>query len=1133
MYSRFLFIGLGGSGGKTLRFLKREMRRWMEKHEQPDKIPDAWQFLHIDTQPQPDGQEIDNLAPQLAANEYLGLTTSGMTFTSIQNQLDAESQRGGWMEDLATWRVDPTSLYVPLNQGAGQYRAIGNTLGMASIPRIKSKLEQSANTCQTGKANAELIELFANITGSTPGGVKAQEPAVIVISSLAGGTGSGLVNIVCDVLRSVLSVAGDHVFALLYTPETFRELKLARGIQANSLAAISEILNGHWWGGSVTRNDSYVNPIHDGCLQSAGCTKLLSRSGPAFPFLVGAKNAHGVGHGTFDQLYETVGRSLLSWVTDMSVYSKFISYTTGNWAQAASSNTMGHVLVNAGDHQEVGYPPFSALGFSRLSVGVEHFERYMVGHFQQDAWRHLVNYHVDSEEALRAIKRQGRNVPEDIINELATPYLPRFLHKAQLSEFGPDENQIVDALRPDTMAKIATEFKANVTEVAGLSRTDYQSTAEEWIDQINQTVEECFATHHRKFEDDLEESTEDWINKVQGSVIGAAEEAVVNFGLKVASSLCRQTVAYLSDQVYDDIVQRDLPQYMDWSRQGNTWAAEDLGEITGRVSGGDERLDRYASECVRYRMYELEAVLARRAADMSQKTARRLLSPLAQALEEAWMQASEEAEQAAQSAHVALPRGEFTLLSPDEFPALLRNLLSDTFGDAGGASQPQRQARDAIIGSQSGGDSLIDVDQSWWPEMTSPRRLTEVARSAAVNIATDIEALGRRARSWVRTPGTTIGRFLGLCFRQCLSDPDPSTSAHAVVSVSRVAEFKKRFLAQIGTAIEASAPLIDLDRTLLGTVHPNPQQHDLHFSAIPLENLPIAYEVKSALQSAGQDPHRADDWFTTDEGVTTIDITSAFSAPMSVLAMKSLLKPIADDWSQAAPGSDDEREFWKQRRSRPLHRFVPCSQALLACMVRGWFVGRLLGMIDTSERPRIMCVDMGAAFDFPRPFPTRSSDPLEHLALVLESLPLAYVEASRLSSLDPFKPYIQLRELGRSVGSQRLWDYDDLSAELADWVSSGVFAHRICEPLIRDVDPDSVPVGRARRLLEILERAVEQHTNRFEKYRSEWGQHPSRLSKAPLWTGCWPLISRSLAQIRDAADRRCQTGDGGIEDLLH
>ena len=30
MYSKYLFVGLGGSGGKTLRFLKREILRWMD-----------------------------------------------------------------------------------------------------------------------------------------------------------------------------------------------------------------------------------------------------------------------------------------------------------------------------------------------------------------------------------------------------------------------------------------------------------------------------------------------------------------------------------------------------------------------------------------------------------------------------------------------------------------------------------------------------------------------------------------------------------------------------------------------------------------------------------------------------------------------------------------------------------------------------------------------------------------------------------------------------------------------------------------------------------------------------------------------------------------------------------------------
>ena len=59
MFSRFLFIGLGGSGGKTLRFIKRDLLALMEKHgiENP-KIPDAWQFLNFDTPTNPDGKDI-------------------------------------------------------------------------------------------------------------------------------------------------------------------------------------------------------------------------------------------------------------------------------------------------------------------------------------------------------------------------------------------------------------------------------------------------------------------------------------------------------------------------------------------------------------------------------------------------------------------------------------------------------------------------------------------------------------------------------------------------------------------------------------------------------------------------------------------------------------------------------------------------------------------------------------------------------------------------------------------------------------------------------------------------------------------------------------------------------------------
>ena len=43
MYRRMLFIGLGGSGGKTLRFMKAGLNEWLERHGWDEGIPSGFQ----------------------------------------------------------------------------------------------------------------------------------------------------------------------------------------------------------------------------------------------------------------------------------------------------------------------------------------------------------------------------------------------------------------------------------------------------------------------------------------------------------------------------------------------------------------------------------------------------------------------------------------------------------------------------------------------------------------------------------------------------------------------------------------------------------------------------------------------------------------------------------------------------------------------------------------------------------------------------------------------------------------------------------------------------------------------------------------------------------------------------------
>jgi len=65
MISPFLFVGVGGSGQKTLRAIKAELHRTlMAKKEGKDFLgrygfPSAWQFLSVDTPYVQDGEAFD------------------------------------------------------------------------------------------------------------------------------------------------------------------------------------------------------------------------------------------------------------------------------------------------------------------------------------------------------------------------------------------------------------------------------------------------------------------------------------------------------------------------------------------------------------------------------------------------------------------------------------------------------------------------------------------------------------------------------------------------------------------------------------------------------------------------------------------------------------------------------------------------------------------------------------------------------------------------------------------------------------------------------------------------------------------------------------------------------------------
>ena len=82
-------------------------------------------------------------------------------------------------------------------------------------------------------------------------------------------------------------------------------------------------------------------------------------------------------------------------------------------------------------------------------------------------------------------------------------------------------------------------------------------------------------------------------------------------------------------------------------------------------------------------------------------------------------------------------------------------------------------------------------------------------------------------------------------------------------------------------------------------------------------------------------------------------------------------------------------------------------------MCRGWFIGVALGVIDRkTNEPIVIGRPNDTPASFPYPALSSTADLRDQLAVVLESLALAYVLVSQERSLGPLEAYQRLRDLG-------------------------------------------------------------------------------------------------------------------------
>jgi len=1030
MLRPFLLIGVGGSGGKTLRVIRDDLQRRMLQAGWNGDLPRAWQFLHIDVPTVADGDDPD-LPGQLPDRDYKGLVASGVDYMTIDAALTSSTSKH-LVDAVGGWRPDPTKVNIPAAKGAGQYRALGRTITLASLDRVREAL-QGARRQLTGAEVIGELQRATQVLGGEPTS-KVHDPTVIVVSSIAGGSGSGAVIDVCDAVRALGDTWANEIVGLLYAPDVFDHLKAEarRGVRPNSLAALSELLSGYWSEDGPTEGTADLFARYGVLLGSA------RRLGPRYPFLVGSRNQN-VTYQTQNDIYRAIGSSLASWVASPVLQDSLSAYLMAQWPATAAA-VPDHLPL----HSQGTETPFVALGSSRVGLGRDRFQDYAAEHIARTVVERFLHRH----EELRP--RGDDRTEKQLVRDVADSAFGGFLAASGLHERGDDHNQIIDALSSPTLSEdLRTEYQTVLSMIKeGIPEKSGQRAAD-----VRRLIRNTVSDRRNQFQTaQLAKRTlaaREWVTSIQRGLTELVATSIASQGGQVALELVRRLATEVR-QVREELVSEAATH--------RRWAVELEQQISSGLDDSDtsvilrttDRLGEAVKNAIKTLDWEQAAESRELAADLIPDLASNVLEPMIEALgygvdallsERIGTRGGQASAIAQWPVERSIPErlkpsaNEFLLEPVDHYPTILDQLVQRTI-DSNRSVADTRAAADieVLMGTeqdQLSGQKLLLQDNVWVPRNHLMHESASAAPArAAFRVASQPDDVLQRSRNWLLRGGTAVGRYMDEGLREYLDAGE--------VGPKQAAERLQRFEGQLIAALNAGAPLVSVNPAILVQVHERREiKYMLSFSEVPLPD-------KSAARARFQKVLESrDEWRPeisrsfSDTGGASIDIFTVMSEPYEPVVFESLMAPIASDWGAQTTKSQRD-EWWRWRRARPLAEALPMSPAVLQSMVRGWFVGGCLGHVDLSEDTgaRIFVpADRGAGGELVSfPWPLIVAEEVSSaniLPAVLESIPLAMLEVSTRESLAPMRPYQRLLDLGAGSGEQ-------VPKELKQWILDGV-----------------------------------------------------------------------------------------------
>lgn len=1088
MLRPFLFVGIGGSGGKTLRALKQTLERRLRQKDWDRDIPGSWQFVQVDTAY--DGVEFP--APMLPLEDFVGLVGPGQTYErvrdSIESRFNSSEERN---LALSGWLVQHS--HIPIATGAGQVRTIGRAVSAAQLSTLREGLKRAVDKLQAPSNRSDLLELSKILHPKTGSSGKVLDPVVVVVSSIAGGSGAGMLLDVTETLKSIDPNANwlQEQLAFLYTPEVFDSIAASYRVQIpmNALGAMNEILAGLW-----ANEESQATRT----LFEASGVQVLRQGkkaafGPAGVYLIGSKNANGVniakgndGAG-MDEVFLAVGEAIAGLITDEKLSDNYNAYFYTNvFANSGKDVVLSDKTGLRRTTDSLERMPFGALGFARITLGMDRLMDYASEGLAREQIQTMLFPRFEPVDPLNPI-------PEaEHIERAVNAQRDDFIQGSRLNEVKPHD-QVVNYLRGDDIDVSSWDAAPGMQQEAGsrrkrqaqeyamscvpatAQRPDATQSAAQWRTMLLQQASTLLPKFLADQRTETESRAQLWAEEIQDHLVDYAAKWVARAGLQVAAALMK----ILRDDL-QQVATQEMPEEAESMRsRGADWESAVAGRLGAASSlAVNSKEVNQALQAIQLGAERLaEAQLLEYVPALLKNINKGVLDSLIEECESAYLALGQEVNPAKDTGSGRLfkefavlrddrsnkwvaprykPRQvEKMLIEPDTFPVEFETLMKMDLDDDDKSQWTQiskqwsmqgipLRSRDSRVKTERR-QTLIEVETPWVPEDLHARRDSTLgAQVLQVRLPMTIQEVVERDRTWLEDGESSFGRQ----YRMSLGDYCKGGSKKAQLERQQV------FLSAFTDLLQLSAPLISLNDNAIQRFHSNPNPAVTPFGThLLLTEIPFA-EQSEIGQGCVKILTQADlnaGSFSFEAASTTTDLFafSTLKSAMSPMVFSSLIDPIAQAWLSASSDPNAVHSFWDGRRARPLTDALPIPPEIRMSMITGWFVSMMFNQRKKDTSNPLLGVkweiwDPEAKWvAFPYPLLPLSALDRSLLPAVLKSLSLAIVQAGKLASAEPLVPYMRLKQVGREITTDSRFAIDlpdpgiPTSTLIRNWVTTG------------------------------------------------------------------------------------------------